>query len=187
MATNLQAGDLAADFEQANKFYEEGKYDAAVQAYDKLLETGNASEALYFNRGNALFKLGQVRRAIASYRLAERISPRDPELRANLQFARTRARGGSPYQAERWRLWLGVLTVNEWTLLTAVAAWALFVFLALGQWRTELSALCAVTLRPQVWRRCCSAYALGLPWTTASGPNRPSSSREKPMCERPAR
>src|SRR5947208_2144848 len=88
VALPLRAVDLSAGFEQANKLYEEGKYAAAVDAYTKLLESGSGSEALYFNRGNALFKLGQVGRAIASYRLAEKISPRDPDLRANLQFAR---------------------------------------------------------------------------------------------------
>jgi tetratricopeptide (TPR) repeat protein len=134
----LEAADLSAGFEQANKLYEEGKFAAAADAYNKLLETGSASTALYFNRGNAFFKLGQVGRAIASYRLAEQISPRDPDLQANLRFARTQARGGSPYRKDFWQRWLGALTLNEWAILTAAAAWFLFVLLALTQWRPEL-------------------------------------------------
>jgi hypothetical protein len=86
-----------------------------------------------------LFKMGQLGRAIASYRQAQQLSPRDPELRSNLQFARTRARGGSPYPAERWRGWLDALTMNEWTVLASAAVWLLFILLALGQWRAELS------------------------------------------------
>ncbi len=135
---NVRAGDPAAAFGQANKFYEEGKYADAAEAYNKLLAAGDASESIYFNRGNALFKMGQIGRAIASYRQAQQLSPRDPELRANLQFARTRARGGSPYQTDRWRGWMTVLTMNEWTVLTAGAVWLLFVLLALGQWRPDL-------------------------------------------------
>ncbi|HEX4646587.1 MAG TPA: tetratricopeptide repeat protein [Verrucomicrobiae bacterium] len=131
------AGPEAA-FEQGNRLYEEGKYTQAVAAYDQALPTGKVSAALLFNRGNALFKLGQTGRAIASYLQAERLSPRDPDLRANLQFARTLARGGVNYHADRWRAWLGSLTLNEWTLLTAAALWVLFVFLALGEWRPEL-------------------------------------------------
>jgi len=138
-AFDLRADDPTAGFEQANKLYEEGKYAEAAAAYDKLFAAGNISEALYFNRGNALFKMGQVGRAIDSYRQAQRLSPRDPELRANLTFARTRARGGSAYHADRWRGWLTALTVNEWTLLTAGAVWLLFILLALGQWRPELN------------------------------------------------
>src|SRR5258707_13134639 len=85
VALNLRAADPASDFEFANKLYEEGKYAAAASAYDKLIETRSPSEALYFNRGNALFKSGQSVRAIASYGGARRLSPLHPHLRANLQ------------------------------------------------------------------------------------------------------
>jgi tetratricopeptide (TPR) repeat protein len=153
-ALPLRAVEFAAAFEQANKLYEEGKYAAAVDAYNQLLETGSASEALYFNRGNALFKLGQVGRAIASYRLAEKISPRDPDLRANLQFARTQARGGSPYRREFWQRWLGTLTLNEWTFLTAGATWIFFMLLAAAQWRPELGR------KLRVWLLAASAAVL---------------------------
>ncbi len=92
------------------------------------------------NRGNAWFKAGQVGRAIASYRQAQLLAPRDAALRANLQLARTRARGGSVYHADRWRDWLGRLSLNEWAWLTAAAVWAFFILLAAGQWRTEVKA-----------------------------------------------
>lgn len=155
---NVRASDPATAFEQANKFYEEGKYADASSAYDKLLAAGDVSEPLYFNRGNALFKMGQIGRAIASYRQAQQLAPRDSELRANLQFARTRARGGSPYQADRWRGWTTVLTVNEWTVLTAGAVWLLFVLLALGQWRPELKR----KLRSYVMATSLAVVALGI-------------------------
>src|SRR4051794_37318735 len=64
-----RAADLPTNFEQANKLYEEGKFAAAADAYNALVESGSASTAIYFNRGNAFFKLGQIGRAIASYRL----------------------------------------------------------------------------------------------------------------------
>jgi tetratricopeptide (TPR) repeat protein len=133
----VHATDFAAGFESANKLYEEGKYSDALAGYDQLLKSG-ASEALLFNRGNALFKLGQLGRAIESYRLAQQLAPRDPELRSNLDFVRTRARGGAPYHTDRWHAWLGSLSLNEWTTLTAAAFWVLFLLLALGQWQREL-------------------------------------------------
>jgi tetratricopeptide (TPR) repeat protein len=134
----LHAAGPEAAFEQGNKLYEEGKYAQAVASYDQALQTGKLSAALLFNRGNALFKLGQTGRAIASYLQAKKISPRDPDLHANLQFARSMARGGTNYRAERWHAWLGSLTLNEWTLLTTATLWILFMFLALGEWRPEL-------------------------------------------------
>lgn len=136
---HARADDAAVTFETANKSYNEGKYADAAAAYGKLIATGRVSEALYFNRGNAFFKMGQLGRAIASYRQAEFLAPRDPELRANLQFARTRATGGSSYRADRWTGWMTRLSANEWTVLTAVLIWVLFILLALGQWRSELN------------------------------------------------
>jgi tetratricopeptide (TPR) repeat protein len=139
LTLRTEAADLSAPFEEANKLYEEGKFAEAIAAYDKLLATGSASDALYFNRGNAYFKLGQLGRAIDSYRHGRQLAPRDADLRANLQLARTHARGGAPYQTDRWRSWIGVLSLDEWTELVAVAFWLLSLFLALGQWRRQLS------------------------------------------------
>jgi tetratricopeptide (TPR) repeat protein len=130
--------DPATDFDAANRLYEEGKYSAAEAAYDKLLANGTVSEALYFNRGNAFLKMNRLGRAIASYREAERLSPRDRQLHANLHIARTHARGGTPDQTLHWSDWLGILSLNEWTCLTAIAFWLLFIFLIFGQWRPGL-------------------------------------------------
>ncbi len=157
-ALNLRAVDLAPGFESANKLFEEGNYAGALAAYDELLKTGNASEAIYFNRGNTLFKLGQVGRAIASYRVAQSLAPRDPALRANLQFARTSARGGSPYHRERWRIWIESLSLNEWTLLTAAAIWLLFILLALRQWRPALRPALSKYFLPA----CAAVLVLGI-------------------------
>jgi tetratricopeptide (TPR) repeat protein len=137
-AQNIYIEGLGSSFALANKLYEEGKYPEASAAYDKILGNGNASEAIYFNRGNALFKQGQIGRAIASWRLARTLAPRDPDVRANLQLARTRARGGTPYQSERWRGLFDKLTLNEWTTLLVLAFWLLFILLALVQWRPGL-------------------------------------------------
>ncbi len=139
MSLDLRGDEPAAIFEKGNKLYEEGNYAGAVTAYDQLLAAGNASESVYFNRGNALFKLGRLGRAIDSYRLASWLYPRDPDVRANLRFVRARARGGSVDQAGLWRGLPLALTLNEWTCLTAGAIWLLFILLALGQWRPELS------------------------------------------------
>jgi tetratricopeptide (TPR) repeat protein len=135
----LHAADVVSGFEQANKLYEEGKYSLAAKAYDKLIEAGAISEAIYFNRGNALFKLGQIGRAIASYREAQELAPRDPDLRANLQFARTQARGGEPYHEGIWQRYIELLSINEWTALTVAAFWVFFALLAVAQWRPDRS------------------------------------------------
>src|ERR1043166_8616450 len=75
-------------FEAANRLYFEGKFSEAATTYAILLQSNNQSASLYYNWGNALFKSGQIGRAISAYRQAERLTPRDPDVIANLQFAR---------------------------------------------------------------------------------------------------
>jgi tetratricopeptide (TPR) repeat protein len=127
----------AAAFDSANKLYEEGKFAEAASAYETMTEAGQASAALYFNLGNAFFKSGQIGRAIAAYHQAEQLTPRDPDLRANLQFARNQTPSPT-LSPTRWQRWLGRLTLNEWTVLAAGAVWIWLLLLAVLQWRPAL-------------------------------------------------
>lgn len=136
LLVHLVRGDqLSDDFAQANKLYAEGKYAEAISTYEKLLQSGKASAAVYFNLGNAEFKTGHVGRAIVNYHLAQNLSPRDPDLWANLQFARRTANGGVPVHLSRWRVWLHSMSLNEWAVLAAVVGWLWLALLTLGQWR----------------------------------------------------
>ena len=131
------AQTLPAGFDAANKLYEEGRYAEAAASYERLLQGGRASAALYFNLGNAAFKSSHIGRAIAAYRQAERLAPRDPDVRANLQFARNQVQGPT-LPVGRSQRWLGRLTLNEWTVMAAIAFWPLCLLLALIQWRPAL-------------------------------------------------
>ena len=135
--SSFAASDPSSAFEAANKFYYAGKFTEAVAAYENILYSGQKSVALYYNLGNAYFKSGQIGKAIATYREAEKMTPRDPDIRANLQFARNQIQGPTLAQGRGQRL-LGKLTLNEWTLLAAAALWLCFVILALREWRPTL-------------------------------------------------
>jgi tetratricopeptide (TPR) repeat protein len=131
------AADFSAGFNAANKLYAEGKFAEAAADYEKILQTSSVSPALYFNYGNAEFKSGNLGRAIAAYRRAAQLAPRDAEVRANLDFARNQVSGPTRRES-RWANWLGTLTLNEWTGLTAIAFWLLFGLLAARQLRPAL-------------------------------------------------
>jgi tetratricopeptide (TPR) repeat protein len=119
-AASLAADALSTAFDQANQLYERGQYGEAAAAYAKLMQGGKASAALYFNLGNAQFKAGQIGQAMASYLQAERLAPRDPDIQANLRFARTLVMGGPPPPPPFWRRVLPRLTLTQWTALASV-------------------------------------------------------------------
>jgi tetratricopeptide (TPR) repeat protein len=134
----VAAASESTTFDAANKLYYEGKFAEASSAYDKLIQSGQRSAALYFNLGNAYFKSGQIGRAIACYRQAQLLTPRDPDVRANLQFARNQVQGPT-LPTTTWQRWLGRLSLNEWTLLAAAGLWLFLLLLAMIQWRPSLA------------------------------------------------
>jgi tetratricopeptide (TPR) repeat protein len=133
---NSQAENLAR-FDAANKAYEQGKYADATAAYEKIQRAGASSPALYFNLGNAYLKLNQTGRAIAAYKKARQLAPRDADVRANLEFARRQVQGPTAYRnlGERWLDWF---SLNEWTMVTAVCVWVFFSLLAIRQFMPHL-------------------------------------------------
>jgi hypothetical protein len=133
LACALQAAptaDFTRAFEDANRFYEQGKFNEAAAAYDQLIKSGHLSADVYYNLGNAWFKAGQNGRAIAAWRQAQRLTPRDPSVTFNLQFLRKKISGDERDHRSRWERLFGTVTLNEWTLLAFGAYWVLGFLLA---------------------------------------------------------
>ncbi|MYN65180.1 MAG: tetratricopeptide repeat protein [Acidobacteria bacterium] len=78
-----------AFFEEGNRLYQEGDFAGAVALYERILETGVESGELHYNLGNAWFRLGEMGPAVLHYERARRMMPRDDDLRANLELARS--------------------------------------------------------------------------------------------------
>lgn len=143
----------AAAFDRANHLYEQGRYEEAARAYEELLARGLCSAAILYNRGNAWFKAGRIGRAIASWRQALELAPRDPEIRNNLNFARQQVHGPS-LQPEPIQTLLQRLTLNEWTWATVIPFWLTMLLLMAGHYRpawrprlrTALWICCILTL-----------------------------------------
>ena len=131
-AGTLAAADVTSDFSSANQLYAAGKFSEAAKGYETILNSGAASPNLLFNTGNAEFKSGNLGRAIAAYRRAALLAPRDANVRANLDFARNQVQGATWHQ-DRWTAWLGALSLNEWAVLAALAFWLTFLLYAAMQ------------------------------------------------------
>jgi tetratricopeptide (TPR) repeat protein len=136
--TQLLAGSLSATAVEkmgtANQLYEAGQIDLAVQAYEQLVNQGVVDSTLFYNLGNAYFRQGDPGRAIFNYRRAQELSPRDPDIKANLALARAQAIDKFEPAGEAGLLgrlgWSvrGWLTLNE-LAMAVLAGWILFAFL----------------------------------------------------------
>lgn len=67
--------------------YRNGDYDSAISCYSMALAEGYASADLYYNLGNAHYRVGSLAPAILNYKRALRLQPSMSDARENLQLA----------------------------------------------------------------------------------------------------
>ncbi len=83
----LQADEYETLFHQANQYYDNGDYAAAAETYEKIVQAGRGNWQLFYNLGNAYFRLNEIGRAILYYEKALRLNPDNEDIRFNLDYA----------------------------------------------------------------------------------------------------
>lgn len=78
-------------FEKGNSAYQEGNYESAIQQYEKILDNGEASAEVYYNLGNAHYKLNHIAPSIYYFEKALQLDPADEDIKNNIAFARNMA------------------------------------------------------------------------------------------------
>ena len=120
-------------FFEANRAYKEGRYQNAIDGYQKLAENGCANGHLYYNLANAYLRAGRLGRAILNYKRAQVLMPRDADLNYNLRFALDQTQDAvSPSQNYLTQafFWLDAMTLREllWAFaLLNVMFWGILV------------------------------------------------------------
>ena len=109
--------------------YEAGSYQVAAEGFEALAGGGWETPDLSYNLGNAYMKAGDLGRAILWYERAARLAPGDPDVRYNLDLARSRTRDAPQVEGIDWTrlvfFWRGHLsTLTLW--LTAAGLHLMF-------------------------------------------------------------
>lgn len=117
------------DFIEANQFYSKGKFDEARRLYESVVESKHYSANLFYNLGNAEYRLGDKGRAILNYERALALDPSHPEAKANLAFLQFQT--GAKTEARSWqdRLFLD-WNENSYAVAAAITGWAVIFCLA---------------------------------------------------------
>jgi len=77
-------------FSKGNQQYAKGQYQDAVKCYQQILNDGYQSVMVYFNLGNAYYKLDDIPSALLYYGKAHKLNPGDEDINANIRLARTK-------------------------------------------------------------------------------------------------
>ncbi|HOY51841.1 MAG TPA: tetratricopeptide repeat protein [Prolixibacteraceae bacterium] len=77
-------GDLPGE---AGKYYASQDYARAAEMWEQVLASGKESAEIYYNLGNAYFKMGDHVRAILNYERARLLAPQNDDIAFNLTIA----------------------------------------------------------------------------------------------------
>jgi tetratricopeptide (TPR) repeat protein len=111
--------------EKANQAYSATDYPGAINLYDSVLSSGYESAVLYFNLGNAHFKMSDIPSAILYYEKAKKLDPTDEDIMFNLDLANSRIIDKmEPLPEFFLKTWLrsvrDILSSNQWAKLMIV-------------------------------------------------------------------
>ncbi|MFH1768856.1 MAG: tetratricopeptide repeat protein [Candidatus Omnitrophota bacterium] len=114
-------------FYRANTYYSTGEYDQAVSQYEEIISSGVESGGLYYNLANSYFKKEKLGMAIVNYEKAKRLMPRDSDLKANYDYAKSLIRGGN-FKVRK--VWFAAMFEKIFSLFTidALNLWASLFF-----------------------------------------------------------
>ena len=127
--TNLVADSTKIDaiptLAEADSAYIQGDYLTAIGIYEWVIENQGVNATLYMNLGNCWLKRDEIAKAILYYERAYLLDPSDPDVRFNLELARTKtvdkvSAVNQLFITVWFKKLLAVLDVNEWAVLTII-------------------------------------------------------------------
>jgi len=129
----LIKADPASIMQTANEYYKNNRYQLAIEEYNKLLLDGYEGTSLYYNLGNAHYRLGKIGYAILYYEKALKLSPNDEDVKHNLALSRLNLKDKvdslPPFFI--FSLWEGLLaafSVSGWSIIVYI----LFIFVLIA-------------------------------------------------------
>lgn len=174
---SLFAGVLsvqAASMAQADSAYIAGNYQQAAQQYQTLIDNGMQGVDLYYNAGNAYFRMGKIADAIIQYERALRLDATHADAKHNLAFAQAMTVDkidpvGTIFLVNWWKTCYRLASADTWAyasvglFLLCLVCITVFVFGKSIAWRktgfsiaivallfTIITALCASSRNAEV-------------------------------------
>ncbi|TND08122.1 MAG: hypothetical protein FD123_2516 [Bacteroidetes bacterium] len=120
-------------FDSANAYYNKKNYKKAAALYEELAGSGEKSAAVYYNLGNAYYRMNNLGLSILNYERALKLAPQDDDIRYNLDMARKKTvdqfEDAGMAIGDAWQRFLASAGEGGWSWITVGAlALALLLF-----------------------------------------------------------
>jgi len=117
-----QPETMHTQVKKANDFYMQKSYDDAVALYEQVIASGYYSAELYYNLGNAYYKIANFPKSIFNFERARLLDRNNAKVLHNLKFAQQHVRDQNEVMPDT-----GIAQIFENILmLNTVAGWAYY-------------------------------------------------------------
>jgi tetratricopeptide (TPR) repeat protein len=124
------ANDVEKIFEEANELFKSNEFSTAIEKYESIEMQGFRSPELYYNLGNAYYKINKPGKAILNYERALLISTAESrsDIKYNLELARKSLTDEieilPQFFLKRWKNNLRQLASSDaWSILALLLFW----------------------------------------------------------------
>ena len=117
----LTRAEIKAQFERAAGFYDQKQFSKALEIYESLELAGVHDAVLLYNAGNACARLGDIGGAVLYYIRAERLAPRDRDIKENLNRLQPAVNQTNAFFLFKPLGWIkNSLSLDEWSLFVSI-------------------------------------------------------------------
>lgn len=135
LVTGAQASEMTRAFLDGIQFYKEEKFAEAISAFSKIAESGVRNSKLFYNLGNAYLKNGDIGHAVLWYERALALTPDDPDLRFNYEYAISQVKDKKEDKDISvfrilffWKHFLSAKAVQVTAIILNVIFWLIMIF-----------------------------------------------------------
>jgi tetratricopeptide (TPR) repeat protein len=150
-----QAGNFT--FEKANELYHNSRHAEAADLYQQMINENVVNEDVYYNAGNAFYRINKYGMAVWCYTKALQYKPGDAVIKENLTLSRQKL--GSKYVKEdTWafiekaKKLLDYNSLNKWCWLSL--GWFCFAALLTSIQKLKVLPAILIGIRKLVWFIC---------------------------------
>jgi len=118
--------DLETLSDSAETYYSQGEYQKALDEYNEIIEKGYESGRLYFNIGNAYYKLNKINDAILNYERAKILLPNNKDIEFNLEMAKRNITDKIEkvpvfFLINWYNSFIGILSTDSWAIISMIS------------------------------------------------------------------
>ena len=116
----------------ANKAYNDGLYDSALNVYHLIDKENVEAPGLFYNMGNAYFKSNDISMAILYFEKAKKLDPNNEDIEYNLRIANSLIvdkidKVPELFFKKWWNYFYNMFNADTWTAFSLIS-WAILIF-----------------------------------------------------------